>query len=220
MSFLRRLFGSKNEKSADQAPHASTDENRKVADSPELFANWVNKYIILGQSFEDDLSLAPDKEQCKRLNISDKECILCANEYVLLRAIGACLFVRNNLDEQYYLNFRDSLLPPVIERMKRHAPYHHYDNPSDAIEQYLEELKSDSQVGFSMTYLDRVYPDTPNAESIFLQGIPVHLGFKHVMSSFELVQDGFSRLKFGIPYETLEKLHDATDNLDDKTTQD
>lgn len=216
MSFLKRLFGSKDLKPAEESPPSSDNENRKVIDSPELFANWVNQYIILSQSFEDDLSLAPDEEQCKRLNISSKERTLCTNEYVLLRAIGACLFVRNNLDERYYLSFREALLPPVIERMKRHAPYQHYDNPSDAIDQYLEEFKSDSPVGFSMTYLNRVYPDTPNAESIFLQGIPVHLGFKHAMDIFEIVRDSYSTLKTGLSYETLEKLHNTLNKPDDK----
>jgi hypothetical protein len=220
MSFLKRLFGNKHLKPAEKSPPSSDNKDRKVVDSPEFFANWVNQYIILSHSFEDDLSFAPDEEQCKRLNISSKERTICANEYVLLRALGACLFVRNNLDERYYLSFREALLPLVIERMNRHVPYQHYDNPSDAIDQYLDEFKSDSHVGFSMTYLNRVYPDTPNAESIFLQGIPVHLGFKHAMDTFEIVRDCFSRLKFGIPYETLEKLHDASDKLDDKTTQD
>ncbi|MEI6313655.1 MAG: hypothetical protein WCO89_02205 [Syntrophus sp. (in: bacteria)] len=216
MSFLKRFFGNKDEKTDQQAPTSFVNENQKVADSPELFADWINKYVILSQSFEDDLSLAPDEEQCNRLSISRKERTLCANENVLLRALGACLFVRNNLDEHYYLLFRELLMPLVIERMERHAPYRHCDNPSEALDQYLEELKSDSNVGFSMTYIDRVYPDTPNSESIFRQGIPVHLGLKHVMNSFEIVQDGFSRLKFGIPYEALEKLNNVLNESEEK----
>jgi hypothetical protein len=121
---------------------------REAARDPVMFADWVNEYIILSESFEDDLAMAPDEDQCERLSISDKERTLCANECVLLRALGACLFVRNNLDERYYLTFRDRLLPPVVERMKRNAPYLHHDDPAGALEQYLESLKSDSQVAF------------------------------------------------------------------------
>jgi hypothetical protein len=40
-----------------------------------------------------------------------------------------------------------------------------------------------------MTYLDRVYPDTHNAEGIFRQGIPVHLGLTLAMKTFDIVRD-------------------------------
>jgi len=215
MSFFKRLFGI-NDKSIERPEQLPENGSRRVADNPELFADWVNKYIILSQSFEDDFGLAPNEEQCGRLNISSEERTLCANENVLLRALGACLFVRNNLDEKYYLSFRKALLPPVIERMKRHAPYHRYEDTSKALDQYLEELKSDSHVGFSMTYLDRVYPDCPNSESLLLQGIPVQLGFQYAMSSFEIVRDGFSTLKFGMKYEALEKIHNVLNDSDDQ----
>jgi len=213
MSFLKRLFGSGADKTPVEAPPSDADENIKLANDPVpvRFAEWVNKYLILSQSFENDLSLAPDEEQCQRLKISDKERRLCANENVLLRALGACMFVRNNLDEKYYLTFRESLMPQVIERMKRNSPHMHHDNPSEALDQYLEDLKSDSHVSFSMTYLNRVYPETPNSESIFMQGIPVHLGFKYALNSYEITQDAYSMLKFGVSYETLKKLHNLSD---------
>ena len=104
-------------------------------------------------------------------------------------------------------------MPPVIERMNRHAPYHHYDNPLKALDEYLEEFKSDSDVGFSITYRNRVYTDTANSEPEFLQCLPAVHGINYMTTIFELVQDGFSRLKFGIPYETLEKVNNL---LNDK----
>lgn len=126
--------------------------SEEVARSPALFADWINEYLVLSPSFEDDLGCAPSKEQCERLKISDKERIFCANEFVLLRALAACLFVRYNLDEKYYLAFRAALLPPVVERMNRHVPYGHHDDPINALDEYLEALKSDKHVAFSCTY--------------------------------------------------------------------
>lgn len=216
MSFLKRIFGSS--KPAPSEPIKSNDntEGRKVASDPVLFANWVNEYIILGQSFDSDFSLAPNEEQCKRLNISNKERALCANEYVLLRALGACLFVRKYLDERYYLGFRDALLPSVIERMSRNAPYNHYDNPAEALDQYIEELKSESHVGFSMLYLSRVYPDTPNSQSLFLNGIPVTIAFEYAMDSLKQVRNGYSLLSTGFEYEALEKINDILKDHEDQ----
>lgn len=210
MSFLRRIFGSSKPTPSQetQSKDNAKREGRNVATDPVLFANWVNEYIILGLSFDDDFSLAPNEEQCKRLNISNKERTLCANEYVLLRTLGACLFVRKYLDERYYLTFRETLLPPVIERMNRNAPYNHYDNPSDALDQYLEELKSDSHVGFSMTYLNRVYPDSPNSMSLFLNSIPVTIAFEYAMDCLKQVRNGYSVLSTGFEYEALEKIED------------
>src|SRR2546427_28603 len=125
MSLLKRLFGfPPPQRSGSQSP---TDQpaNQEVAADPVLFANFLNEHLILHFPFKEDLSLPPDEQQCRRLDISDRERILCANEYVLLRALGACMFVQKNLDERYYLSFKEALLPPVIERMRRHAPQLH-----------------------------------------------------------------------------------------------
>lgn len=216
MSLLKRWFRSKPSTQPPQPQPKSEPTSREVARDPVLFADWVNEYIVLGQPFEKDIGLAPDEEQCKRLQISNEERLLSANENVLLRALGACLFVRNNLDEKYYIAFRDALLPPVVERMKRNAPYLHHDDPEEALERYLEDLKSDSPVAFSLTYISRVYPETPSAEGIFLQGIPVHLGFSYVMNYFKIVCDGFSMLCTGMRYETLEKFYEVLEQK--KTT--
>ena len=216
MSLLKKLFSSTNSTPPQKSLPQDNSEGCKVANDPVLFANWVNKYIILSVLFERDFSSAPDDEQCKRLNISNKERTLCANEYVLLRTLGACLFVRKNLDEHYYLTFRDVLLPPVIERMKRHAPYNYYDNPSDALDQYMEEFKSDSHVGLSMTYLIRVYPDTPSSGSLFLNGIPIEIALKYTMGIFEIVRNGYSTLLTGLEYNTLEKLHNILNEGESK----
>jgi hypothetical protein len=210
MSVFKRWFGSEESRQSPQLQPKSEPSARDVAKDPVLFADWINQYFVLSRSFEEDLDvMAPDEEECKRLQISTEERMLCANECVLLRALGACLFVRNNFDEKYYIAFRDALLPPVVERMKRNAPYLHHDDPADALERYLEDLKSDSQVGFSMTFISRVYPKTPRAEAIFLQGIPVHLGFAYVMNAFKMVRDRLSILSTGVRYEALEKVHEV-----------
>ena len=212
MSLIDRLRGKGEDKKTVEEAKSTFYDNKKVADDPVLFADWVNKYLVLGQSYEDDLGLAPDEEQCKELEISNKERCLCANEYVLLRALGACMFVRNNLDEKYYLTFRDSLLPQVIERMERNSSHMHHDNPSEALEQYLDDLKSDTQVSFSMTYLERVYPDTPRSDAIYMNGIPVLIGLKHAIDIFNLTQEGFCKLKFNVGYETIEKIYKLNNN--------
>ena len=184
---------------------------RETADDPVLFAEWIAKYAILKHAFEDDMKLAPSEDICRRNNISDKERKLCANEFVLMRTLGACSFVRSNLDEAYYLKFRETLLPLVQERMKRHAPYMHNVDVSSALEQYMEDMKSDSHVGFSMTYLDRVYPDTDKAEGIFIVGIPIHCGFLYATEFLEHTRDGYCLLKTGMKYKALEKIQEVLD---------
>src|SRR5215813_10111316 len=177
MSIFKRFFGTRPSQPSSSQRSKDEPSGREVAADPVLFAEWVNESLILNQSFEDDINDAPDEEQCKRLSISNHERVLCANEFVLLRALGACLFVRHNPDERYYLKFKEALLPPIVERMRHHAPYLHHDDPVEALESYLEELKSESPVGFSLRYLNRVYPDSPSGEALFLNGIPVHAGF-------------------------------------------
>jgi hypothetical protein len=206
VSFLSQIFRN----SVSNRVEATEPTNSEVAEHPALFAAWTNKSLVLGLSFERDLDcFAPDEEACTRLSISQKERILAANECVLLRALGACLFVRNNLDELYYLEFKKELLPPVIERMSRNAPYGHYENPEAALDQYMEELKSDSHVGFSLFYIQRVYPETPSSQGIFMQGIPVNLILKEVvMTTAELVRDYYAKLKTGLGYEELKVLHE------------
>lgn len=179
--------------------------SQEVAKDPALFADWINECLVLSPSFEDDIGFAPSMEQCDRLKISEKERLFCANEFVLLRALAACLFVRNNLDEKYYLAFRAALLPAVAERMNRNAPYGHHDDPRTALDDYLEALKSDKHVAFSLIYVDRVYPFTPSSDSIFLQGLPVNIGFKLVMLTFEKVRDGYFLLLTGKRYKELEE---------------
>jgi len=210
MSFLKRIFGDSVNEMPVKASLSNADKNEKVADDPVLFAEWVSEYIVLGVSFDMDWDHAPNEEQCQRLNISEKERRLCANEFVLLRALGACMFVRANLDEKYYLVFRKSLMPEVIERMDRNSPHMHHDNPSDALDQYLDDLKSESHIDFSMTYLDRVYPDTPSAGGILAQGIPVLVGLEEATLILKHTQDGYCKLKFGVDYETLQKLHNLS----------
>lgn len=199
------LDGSKSRVTLEVSMSSAEPSSEEVARNPALFADWINEYLVLSPSFEDDLGCAPSKEQGERLKISDKERIFCANEFVLLRALGACLFVRHNLDEKYYLAFRNALLSPVLERMNRNAPYGHHDDPVSALDDYLEALKSDSHVAFSCTYVDRVYPFTSSSDSIFLNGIPVNVGFKLVMLTFEKVRDGFYLLLTGRRYEEQEE---------------
>jgi hypothetical protein len=184
---------------------ATEESSQETARDPVLFANWINECLVLSLSFEDDFDLAPSKEQCERLKISEWERMLCANEFVLLRALAACLFVRYNLDEKYFLAFRAALLPPVAERMNRNAPYGYRDDPISAIDEYLEALKSDKHVAFSSVYLDRVYPLTSSSDSMFLQGVPINIGFKFVMITWEKVRDGYYLLLTGKRYEELEE---------------
>jgi hypothetical protein len=218
MSFLKRIFGHPERNQSSSKSEKNSPSSREVAKDPVLFAQWINKYIVLHLSFEDDQHFVPPKEYCERWKISDDERRLCANECVLLRALGACLFVRKNLDEEYYLKFRDSLMPAVEERMNRNAPHMHKDNVYEALNQYLDALKSDNHVAFSMTYLDRVYPDTPCGEAMFIAGLPVKLGLNQIMlNSFDAVRDGYSMLLTGMRYDALKKLDDLMkDNSGDQ----
>src|SRR5437867_1711527 len=101
MSFIKRLFSFKPPPQPAPPPPEKEITPRETAYDPVLFADWLAKYIILYPTFEKDLDLAPNEEQCKRLEISEKERVLCTNEFVLLRVLGACIFVKNHLDEQY-----------------------------------------------------------------------------------------------------------------------
>ena len=194
----------------------ATAASRSVALDPVLFANFVNESFVLALSFEDDLSLAPNQEQCKRLSISDREKLLCANEFVLLRALGACLFVRN-LDEGYYAKFKETLLLPVLERMRKHVDYPTHTNHIKALEKYIEELKPDSCVGFSLEYLARVYPDSPRSADFLVQGLPIGIAFNYVSSAFDMVRNGYSLLLTGMDYASLEEWDSAFQKVGWKT---
>jgi hypothetical protein len=210
MSILKRLFDFPPPQRSGSQTATNQPSTKEIAADPVLFANFLNHQLILHFPFEEDLSLAPDEQQCRRLNISERERSLCANEYVLLRALAACMFVQKNLQnlhERYYLSFKEALLPPVLDRMRSHAPDGHQDNPAEALEMYLETLESDSEFPFSLAYLNRVYPDTPNGEALLRHGIPIRLGFSHAIEVFKTVQNIFSLLATGVEYKTLENLH-------------
>jgi hypothetical protein len=119
MSFLSRIL----RKTASSQILGREPTNRQIAEHPALFAAWVNEYMVLGLSFEGDFDFAPDEEQCKRLSISHKERVLVANECVLLRALGACLFVRSNLDThirttERYLHSTDDRKVEAIQSLQ------------------------------------------------------------------------------------------------------
>lgn len=180
---------------------------QQVADDPELFADWVYEYIISSYSYSDDMELAPSEEQCSRLKLSETERQLVANEFILLRALGACFYVRYSFDENYYLKFKEKLLPPVAERMKKFSPRGFPPNAEMALEEYLEELKSDNHVGFSTLYIERVYPDTPSSGAIYQQGIPVFIGLNQSKTISEATRNGYTMLKTGLSLEAVEALN-------------
>ena len=180
---------------------------QQVADDPELFADWVYEYIISSYSYGDDMELAPSEEQCSRLIISEIERQLVANEFILLRALGACFYVRYSFNENYYLKFKEKLLAPVAERMKKFSPCGFPPNTEMALEEYLEELKSDNHVGFSTLYIGRVYPDTPSSGAIYQQGIPVFIGLNQSKTISEATKNGYTMLKTGLSLEAVEALN-------------
>ena len=204
-SFFRKSSPEKRMQAETEVESNNDSTSKETADNPVLFADWVCNYIVLRNTFEEDMQYAPPGDFCKKYSITDEVRRFCANEY----SLGACLFVRNNLDEKYYLKFRENLMPLVIERMKRNAPDVHCDEVSWALERYLEDLKSDSHTGFSLTFLERAFPNVNCTEQMFVAGLPVKLGFQHVLDYFEHVRNGYCLLKFSMKYEELEKLQET-----------
>jgi len=133
MAFLERLLGitSHDRRSPEQAKETAPTGRETVRD-PVLFAQWISQYVVLSRTFEQDQECVPPEDLCEKWKVSEADKHRCANELILLRVLGACMFVRTNLDEEFYLRFRDTLIPIVAERMNRYSPSMHRDDVCQA----------------------------------------------------------------------------------------
>jgi hypothetical protein len=158
------------------------------------------------------LGLCPTDEQCERLQITEEQREACGREYSLVRALGACMFVGRNLPPAYYGVFKSEICAATPAKMYGIPTEGRINEISSAIDRYIEDLSSDSQTSFSLTYLDRVYQGNPNQMGMYAVGIS-QIPFQQLMFTFEAVRDAYCQLKIGLPFKAIE----ALDKLDDKS---
>lgn len=181
------------------SPRSQQSEGKAVLSDPKAFAEWLLEYFVCTFPFKDDLSLAPSPDQCDRFKISESERIACGNEYVLLRALAAILYLkRQGVPADYTSKFQEVLLASVRLRMEKHAAPGHDPKVSAGISAYLHDFTSeDPALPFCLTYLGRVYPDNPIADSMVTSKnieVPLELGFKYVVKHMGLVHEAVSSL--------------------------
>jgi hypothetical protein len=122
-----------------------------------------------------------------------------------LTAFAACLFIRKNFDEEYYLAFVKALVPLVEAHLARSTPVFPPDDIAAAIEMYFSEMRSDNPTGFACSYLTRAYPEAWEAHVLLLQG-PAYRAVDWVMGYYKIILDMFCRLDTGLSFETLQTL--------------
>ena len=176
-------------------PKAKELSGKEVFCDPKLFAEWLLEYLVCDSTFESDLGIAPSAEQCARLKISDDERIACANEYVLLRALAAMLYVRQqNPSSTYIATFDDVMMSRVEARMKKHAPAEKDPNSRAGIRGYLSDFENDNPaLPFCLSYLGRIYPSNPIVGPMLTTAkpnIPIEMGFNYVVGIKKLVHEG------------------------------
>ncbi|MCZ7617180.1 MAG: hypothetical protein M5U32_02350 [Myxococcota bacterium] len=214
MSILRRLFRRTQSRpiSQDGGPSRAqpdeAEENRAIANDPVRFADSVRREVFALRSDDADLELCPSDEQCERLSITPEQREACRREFVLMRGLGACMFVGKNLPPAYYKTFKAEICG-IVAQMQFGVPTEsRVRDISDAIDRYVEELQNETPTGFSLTYLERVYSGNPHIEGMFFGTIFLP-AFQLAMTFFKGVRQLFCMLRFGVPYEVLEALNGA-----------
>ena len=109
MEFFRRFFGGRNTEAdigshdADltqvkvPAPVSTRDENAVLADDPVAFSKWIFQCLVETMTDEKAKSLCAPEEVALKLGITDVEQLAAVNEFVLMQALGACIFTGLNL---------------------------------------------------------------------------------------------------------------------------
>lgn len=210
MSILGQLFGfgksDEVRRGSSQVPEQEQRAaNAALADDPVQFAEWVGRYALQAVDPDKDLELCPSEEQCQRLQITPEQREACRREFSVMRALGACMFVGRNLPHSYYGTFKREICAATTGILWGIPTDGRISEISSAIDSYIEALEKESSTAFSLAYLDRVYAGNPHEAGLFAGGI-FQIPLQRAMAVFEAVQDGYCRLKFGVPFKALEAL--------------
>jgi len=223
MRFLARLFGRADTEHVARPDHVQqdavndeTEENRATADDPIRFAEFIREGVLTLRNPDIDLELCPSEEDCERLKITPEQREACRREFVLMRGLGACMFVGRNLSPVYYQSFKREVCAALAQIQYGVPTEARVEEVSSAIDRYVEELGNETATGFSLTYLERVYSGNPHIEALFLATVFLP-AFKLAMTSFEAARHGFCILKSGTTFEVLEALHGEEDKQQDES---
>lgn len=216
MRGLRRFFGfGESEEGARDPGHVGPQDqdaaNAALADDPVRFAEWVGRYALHAVEPHQDLELCPSEEQCQRLQITPDQREACRREFTIMRALGACMFVGRNLPSTYYGTFKREICGATAGILYGIPTDNRINEMSSIIEGYIEALGEDSPAAFSLAYLDRIYSGNPNEAGLFAVGI-FQIPLQIATGVFEAVQDGYCRLKFGLPFKAVEALQKISEN--------
>lgn len=207
MEFLRKLFFSKPDV-RPQAPAKDLGLAGRIVSDPAAFARWVLDDSILCVSFEDDLAVSPSEERVEGWGLPRSAVKNFANEFAIWRTVGAIKFLRSFTPERFCLAARRALTPEVAERIVRNAPRYTLCAVEDidaAIDEYLEALKSDDAIPFTMTYASRLLSGS-NANPLAFADVAVKWGVGTIHETYKRVFDRHCQLKTGFTADQLNSM--------------
>jgi hypothetical protein len=196
---------------AREAPLAKPEDRevcRATADDPVRFAAFVVQYLLDPE--EDGELLCPNSDQSERLGLTEEHRAAFRKESTIMRIMGACSFVANNLPPSYYRVFRDEVCGAVVAKLYDMPTNDRVAEVTSAVERYLEALQdSDSPMSFWKVFASRVLWGIPKESNLYFAGffnIPLEIS----TPALKATEDAWCRLKFGYPAKVMEAFWRAT----------
>ena len=124
----------------DAPDDVSAPTEREIFKTPQLLADWVQRFIISGRSLEDDYHLVPNAEARRNLEITAEQRDRCLREYTVLRVAGVSLFVRQHYADEFWLVFMESILPHVMQHLQSTGHSVNREETRSALEGYVDAV--------------------------------------------------------------------------------
>ena len=232
MTFLNSLFRRKrlptaddsvkvNSPSSDRAgplAHPPQSEGADIADNPLAFSAWIFENIVQIATDDHARILCATPEEAEKLSITEDEQRAAANEFVLMYVLGSCMFSGIYFPLRDHQVFKKEMAVLLSKRLfGGHIPSRIVEVES-AIDSYLEDLidltaRDKLFDRFSEKYFDRVYPGNLNSASMRYGAAIARLPLSTAFEAFKLTQDGYCRLKHGMPYKSWVAIEEVLSTL-------
>lgn len=220
MGLFRRFFGGRDKevdidaRDAEIAQPNETyllsvrEENAALADDPLAFSRWIFQGLVEIMTDEKANSLCAPEEVAFRLGITKDEQRAAANEFVLMQALGTCMFTGLNFPLDYHQKFKREMAIQVSKRIFGGHIEERIAEIDSAIESYLIDLidltaREHVFNRFSEKYFERVYPNNPNSLAMELRASIAQIPLDLAIDAFKLTEDAYCKLKHGLDYKTI-----------------
>lgn len=173
----------------------------ETADDPTRFARCAYARLI-GIISDDDARFMGVPIGVIRLSITEEEQQAAAAEYVLMHAVGACLFTALRFAPDDHQRFKAEIADLLANRFAETLWSRSAAEIERAIDDYLRHLNkhtggSDVLVDFSDTYFGRVFVGNPNRWSMQLESSIAQSPFSAAIRSLKAVHALYCDLKLG-----------------------